>query len=74
MSDERHGNEPRARNPNNRSLCVLRGLCAFRALFRAILGCTSARGRNLIKPVAARSRRNVLRALDMSVAQCSTNF
>lgn len=71
MSDERHGNELRAHDPNNRSLCARRALCAFRALFRAILGCTSARGCNLIKPVAMRSRQNVLRALDVSVA---TNF
>jgi len=52
MSDERHGNEPRARDPNNRSLCARRALCAFRVLYRTILGCTSTRGRNLIKSVA----------------------
>lgn len=55
MSDERHGNEARARDPNNRPLCAWRTLCAFRALLRTILGCTSSRGLNLIKLKAARS-------------------
>jgi len=73
MSDERHGNEARARNPNNRPLCARRTLCAFRALLRTILGCTSSRGLNLIKLKAARSRQNILHALGVSVARCDVD-